>query len=206
MITRFRYHHVVRSFPIVALVLAITACSGGGASGTDAAIDAFVPGPCWPEATTPHGSVVLGTGYSAFEPMPENLVLEYGVQDGYNFVANVRMTGFDPGNPNDVLDPKNPRTRIRAFFEEGNVPLNFYASCPVRLSYVASGGEYVMQTGVPIIFETCWRSDNLIGKRIRIDLELADSQGRIATDSKIVTAAPPTTDYPMETGSPGCVH
>lgn len=188
-------------------MLAITACSGG-ASGTDAAIDAYVPGPCWPEGpTTPHGNVVLGTGYTAYEPMPANLVLEYGVQDGYNFIANVRMSGFDPGNPSDVLDPKNPRTRIRAYFEDGNIPLNFYASCPVRLSYIdAGGGEYVMQSGIPIIFETCWRSDNLIGKRIRIDLELADAQGRVAVDSKIVTAAPPITDYPMETSSPGCVH
>ena len=70
----------------------------------------------------------------------------------------------------------------------------------------SGNGEYVLQGGLPIIFETCWRSDKLIGARIRLDLELMDDQGRLATDSKVVTAGPPTIEYPMEMNTPGCVH
>jgi hypothetical protein len=189
----------MRTSSVISL-LALAACGSGDGDDIDDG--------CWPDIpTTPHGSAVLGTGYTSYEPMPEMLPLEYGVQDGYNFVAHAKMTGFHPGNPADILDKKNPRTRIRAFFADTDVPLNIYASCAVRLSYVDAGnGEYELQSGIPIIFETCWRSDKLIGQRFRIELELMDSEGRIATDSKIVIATPPAIEYPMEMNTPGCVH
>lgn len=154
------------------------------------------------------GSATLGTGRDAFEAMPDTLPLEYGAQAGFDLVANVHMTGLDPGKPGaGVLDPGNPRTRLRAFFADTGVPLNYYASCPFRSTYKASpGGGYEMESGVAVVFETCWRSDKLIGAKIRIDLELEDDTDGYAHDSKIVTATAPTTDYPTEQGTPGCIH
>jgi hypothetical protein len=172
--------------------------------------DASDPGPCWPDTLgTPHGAAVLGTGRDAFAAMPAVLPLEYGGQGGFDLVANVRMSGFAPGNLQDLLDPGNPRTRIRAFFADTNVPLNYYAKCPFRTGYMPSGVsdyDYQLPAGVPIVFETCWRSDRLIGARIRIELELLDRAGNYTTDQKIVTAAAPTTPYPPESGTPGCQH
>src|ERR1041384_5042298 len=113
---------------VVALgaMTAIAGCGGDAAICTASA----EPSRCWPEtAHRPQGSVVLGTGREAFEPMPEVLALEYGTQDGYDVAANVRMSGFAPGNPKNVLDPSNPRTRIRAFFADSDVPLNINAVC-----------------------------------------------------------------------------
>ena len=199
------------------VILAAVALAGCGEdpaggmvdAGVDASVDAPVepPTPCWPDQRTPQGSAVLGTGRDGFQPMPADLPIEYGVQDGYMLIANVRMTGFTPGNPQDVLDPSNPRTRIRAFFHDTNVPLNYYASgCAFRAAYMPLGnGQYELIEEVPVVFETCWRSDNLIGKKIRVELELMDRNG-YATDVKIVTAAPPTGIYPVEQNSPGCIH
>jgi hypothetical protein len=165
------------------------------------------PGPCWPEQplTPQGGSAVLGTGRDGFEPMPDTLPLEYGAQDGFMLVTNVRMSGFEPGNPQDILDRRNPRTRVRAFFEDTNVPLNYYLTCPFRTAYVPDGAEYRLIEAAPVVFETCWRSVHLFGKRIRVELEITDDSGAYATDVKIVTAAPPTGPYVEDTG-PGCIH
>lgn len=191
----------------IAIVTAVTALGCGG-QGQE--IDAGNPGPCWPDTLgAPKGTALLGTGRDAFAAMPAELPLEYGEQAGFDLVANVRMTGFAPGNPTNLLDPGNPRTRIRAFFADTNVPLNFDAKCPFRNGYLPSGVadyDYQLSRGVPVIFETCWRSDRLIGARIRIELELIDNAGNYTTDQKVVTAAAPLSSYPIEQGTPGCMH
>lgn len=154
------------------------------------------------------GSALLGTGRDAFEPMPEVLPLEFGVQDGFNLVAHVRMTGFDPGDPKDTFNPRNPRTRILAYLHDTNTPLNSLADpgCPYILGYVPAGdGTYQFTYGLAVIFETCWRSGDLFGKRIRIELEIEDASGGYALDTRIVTAARPTDpQYPEEPNSVGC--
>jgi hypothetical protein len=184
-----------------------TGCGEGPAGNPDGTPEPDgPPGPCWTEATrTPQGSALLGTGRDGFEPMPDTPPLEYGAQDGFMLVTNVRMSGFEPGNPKDILDPKNPRTRVRAFFDDTNVPLNYYANCPFRTAYVENGADYRLIEATPVIFETCWRSEHLFGKKIRVELEITDDSGGYATDVKVVTAAPPTGPYVEDTG-PGCIH
>lgn len=197
---------------MIAAAAALVGCGDGGGGGPDGGSDADIdaagpPGECWPAAPRiPQGSVTLGTGRDGFETMPAVLPLEYGAQDGFMLIANVRMTGFAPGNAQNILDPANPRTRIRAFFVEGDVPLNFYAKCPFRTAYVPSGGSYQLIEAAPVIFETCWRSDRLFGKQIRVELEIQDGNGGYATDVKVVTAAPPIGFHPIDTNSPGCEH
>ncbi len=165
------------------------------------------PGPCWPDQPPPPqgGTAVLGTGRDGFEPMPDELPLEYGAQDGFMLITNVRMSGFVPGNPQDVLDPKNPRTRVRAYFDDTNEPLNYYITCPFRTAYVPDGAEYRLIEAVPIVFETCWRSVHLFDRKVRIELEVLDGTGAYATDVKVVTAVRPTGFYVEDTG-PGCIH
>jgi hypothetical protein len=188
-----------------------TAATDGGTGAADAvdAVDAPTgAAPCWPDTlVVPRGQITLGTGYGEFEPMPDVLPLEYGSQDGFNLVAHARMTGFAPGDPHNILDPSNPRTRFRAFFADTNVPLDYHAGCPYRYGYVPSaGGGYEFARGLAVIFETCWRPQHLFGKRIRIEVEIEDSSGGYARDSKIVTVAPPPSGYPIEPDSPGCQH
>ena len=186
-----------------------TAATDAGTDGAaDAADGSMMPAPCWPDTlVVPKGSVTLGTGLLGFEPMPDVLPLEYGPQGGFDLPVNVRMFGFDPGDPHDIFAPSNPRTRVRAFFADTDVPLNYYAKCPFRYAYVPSaGGGYEFDGGLGVIFETCWTSYHVIGKRIRIEVEVKDSSGGYARDEKIVTAAAPDGFFPVEPPSPGCVH
>lgn len=202
---------VMRVLTIVTAV-ALVACGDDHANMIDAgadAVDADVPPvPCWPgPMRTVKGTATLGTGREGFETMPEELPLEYGTQDGYNLVAHVRMSGLSPGDPKNLFDPANPRTRIRAFFEENNLPLTRASFCPFRNGYVpAAGDNYELVDAAPVIFDTCWRPIHLFGKRIRIELEVVDDTGAYATDVKIVTAVAPTTFYPMEAPTQGCPY
>jgi hypothetical protein len=190
----------------LACLFVFAACSDHSHASADAGDDA-PPASCWPDdGTTPAGSAVLGTGTDAFEPMPAMLPLEFGSQQGFDLVANVTMNGLVPGDPSNVFATTNPRTRIRAYFADTNIPLNYYSECPWTYGYAPTGdGSYVLPSGVDVIFETCWQSSNLIGKQVRIDLELVDSNDQYAHASTTVTLAAPTTSYPM-IDSAGCMH
>jgi hypothetical protein len=188
----------------------LIACGSGDPAAIDAPPHDATPvdaGPCWPELThTPRGSATLGTGWDTYQPIPEELPLEYGVQDGFMLIAHARMTGFDPGNPNNIYDETNLRTRIRAYFDETDIPLNYYAHCAWRYPYLDSGtGDYVLYQGAPVIFEVCWRSAHLFGQRIRIELEILDDDGGYTTDVKVVTALPPVGPHAVDDGPP-CMH
>ncbi len=200
---------------LVTFVLGVlaSACGGDPASmvdgGPDGADAAGPPGPCWSDSVprVPHGSLELGTGVYGFEAMPDVLPLAYGAQDGFMLFANVQMTGFPPGNPANILDPANPRTRIRAFFADTGVPLNYYARCPNRVGYEpAADGSFELVEAIPVIFETCWRSNHLFGARIHIIAEILELDGRYARDEKIVTAAPPAEPHAVDQDAPGCKH
>lgn len=198
-------------------IASIVGCGDNQQTSTETPIDSSVDeidatmttGPCWPDdGQAQKGWATLGTGRDDFEAMPAMLPIEYGLQDGFDFIAHVKMNGLVPGNPTNVFDPNNPRTRIRAYFTETNLPLNYYAKCPYRMAYVpTSDGNYQLPTGVGIIFETCWRAQHLIGKQVRIELEVVDRDGAYSRDSVTVTLAEPSGFYPKnEPVMPGCVH
>ncbi|MBA3397305.1 MAG: hypothetical protein H0T89_32060 [Deltaproteobacteria bacterium] len=149
---------------------------------------------------------ILGTGYDQFEAMPTELPLEYGPQAGFNLVANVQMRGLIPGNPDDIFEPSNPYSRISAYFADTGVPLRT-SVCAFNLGYKpVDATTYEMTDGVPLIFDTCWRSGHLFGRQIRITLEIYDANRGYASDERVVTAvAPLNPDYPTEDDHPGCV-
>lgn len=190
-----------------------SACGDDPAStvdgGPDVPADAAPNVSCWFDNVprVPHGTLELGTGVYGFEAMPDVLPLAYGSQDGFMLFANVRMSGFSPGDPTNIQDPANPRTRIRAFFADTGVPLNYYAKCPNRIGYEPTDdGDFELVEAIPVIFETCWRSNHLFGARIRIIAEILEPDGRLARDEKIVTAAPPAEPHAVDQDAPGCKH
>jgi hypothetical protein len=206
---------------IFAPMIALGLCACGGAADVlvdagmedgprpaDVAPDAdYLDDDCLPTSgSVANGFMVLGTGRSAFEAMPTELPLEYGFQGGFDVVANLRMLGFSAGNRFDILDPSNPRTYIRATFADSNIPV-MSGAC-FRVPYKVSPlGGYEIDGGLPIVFNTCWRSDQLIGQRLRIDAYISNPERgtAFAHDAKIVTmVAPPDGTYPIEDGSPPC--
>ncbi len=196
----------------VHLTLVAALCSCGdddvGTTQDGPIADASPPKPCWDLVDPiPKGVGILGTGYDQFEAMPTELPLEFGSQDGFNIVTNVQMRGLAPGNPNDIFDPSNPRTRILAYFADTGVPLRVSANCPYRVGYKpVDATTYELSDGVAIIFDTCWRAEHLFGRQIRVTLEIFDSANGYVTDERVVTAVAPTTPgYPTGEASPGCL-
>lgn len=169
-------------------------------------VDAYVdPYPCWPDGVTqvPHGSLTMGGGRGGFHELTDPYPLEWGVQDGAMFVLQLRMTGYAPGDPR-VFD-SGPRTRVRAYFDETGVPLARFSKCASRPPYVDNGnGAYELAAEIPLIFDTCWRADRLIGQRIRILAEIMDDDGRYVAETRVITAGEPLNEYPMETNTEPC--
>jgi hypothetical protein len=190
-----------------ATVVALAVASGvAGCDGASVPSDAEPDvAECWfTEPRYPQGSVALGVGRDAFQPMPDPLPLEFGSQLGFMFVVSVNMQGFSPGDPANILASANPRTRLRAFFDASNVPLNRDATCPFRTPYrAAPQGGHVPVDLFPIVFDTCWRSAHLFGQRIRIELEMLDARGGYASQTRVVTASPPVGPHEVGDG-PGC--
>lgn len=193
---------------LLTLGAALCACGDDAGATVDGSIeDAPAPKPCWELVDPiPKGVGILGTGYDQFETMPTDLPIEFGPQNGFNIVANVQMQGLEPGNPDDIFDPSNPRTRILTYFADTGVPLRRSANCPYRVGYKPiDATTYEFSAGVPIIFDTCWRAGQLIGHQIRIKLEIFDSARGYVVNERVVTLAAPTTgDYPTDEGTPGC--
>ena len=61
-----------------------------------------------------------------------------------------------------------------------------------------------MSRGATVLLDLCWRSGDLIGQRIRVELEVIDVFGGLATDIRTVTVAAPVGPYPIDEGAPGC--
>lgn len=193
----------------LALVLVAMAACGGGSGDPDPVFVVDAPAwECWPPGPPmPEGTATLGRDRGGFVDLPEQMPLGYGPQGGFMVITHVRTTGLGPpGDVDNYYDPSNPFTRIRAFFDDTNIPVNrFTGECGVRTAYQDDGqGATILSAPVWVIFETCWLSEHLLGKRLRIELEVMDSAGRLATDTRVITAAPPEEEFPMQTG-PGCL-
>jgi hypothetical protein len=154
-------------------------------------IDAPPAGPCWPfDTATPGGSIQLGTGDS-FVAMPDEVKVHFGTQLGYDIPVNARVTGMVPGNPNDVLDPINPRTRFRAFFVDTGEPIN-PAVCPIRIAYEQKpSGDFDLSFASAVLFEVGLPEDQIFGRQVRVVVEIIDNNKLYATDEKVVTCRPP---------------
>jgi hypothetical protein len=188
------------------LCVCLSACGDPhAASPKDAPADVHPDaGACWPyDTSTPKGSVELGVSDSggAFVVMSSDLFLEYGPQGGFDVAIRSRIHGLAPGNGSNVTDPSNPRTLVHNEFIDTGLP-TYNTPCPNRLGYVSDGGDSATEV-VPIeslFFETLLAPD-LFEKQFRVVVEVIDSTGGYAMDSKVVTVhAPP--GWFMDAGMP----
>lgn len=169
----------------------------GGDDGTvsDASTACVLPGDpndCFPiDGSHPGGTIELGTGFDGWRPMGLEERISYGIQGGFHFDVHARISGLEPGDPDNSLDSCNPRTRFRAFFEDGT-HISPGGQCPLLLGYTQENGDYVLAAGpLQLQFDTCLRSDDLFGREFRIVVEVIDKEGRYAMDEQMVTALPP---------------
>jgi hypothetical protein len=168
--------------------LLLAACGGHPGQSPDAA------GPCWPLDATPGGQAELGTGDIAFEPMPAMLpIIRNATQSDPYLEIHARIHGLPPGNPDNILDPGNPRTKFGATIDELGLTLG--VECPASLGYVASpqagAGGFDLVHSLRIGIGTI-PFDQLAGKQARITLVVVGSNGLYAQDTKLVTLTAPS--------------
>ncbi len=169
---------------VLAAAVALTACGS-----TEAQPDA---GPCWPEEfSSPGGQVQLGHVSGEFTTLTEgqNLQIETGPQGGFHFTLSARITDMDPGDPNDSLAGRNPRTRFTLFEEDGTV-ISEGQNCPTRLVYLKENGHTQLKFGLPILFPTS-RVHEYYETTVRIQVEVIDSDGKYASDDVSIFATTP---------------
>jgi hypothetical protein len=170
---------------VLGVGLLLGACGGHGETTPDA------PGPCWPLPSTPGGQVELGTGDVDFEPMPDTLpIIRNASQSDPYLEVHSRIHGIPPGNPGNILDPHNPRTKASVAIEELGLMLG--VECPGSLGYVASpeAGAFDMLHSLRVGFGD-FPPEQAAGKQARITIEVVGSNKLYAQDTKLVTLIAP---------------
>lgn len=154
------------------VLLALPACGGG-----DDVADA---GPAVAE---------LGTGIDGFEPITngQDLFVVQGPQGGYHFFGSVTATGVEPGNPDDLSDPRNPNTVFRVFRGDARVDLDASDFTQGLRPVAGTGG--VGMVGRLVILDIT-DDAQLDGVEVRIEVEIRDVNGATARDQRTVIAVP----------------
>jgi hypothetical protein len=166
----------------------LAACGGS----TETIPDAY-EGPCWPLPSKPGGQVELGTGDISFETMPAMLAITKNASQSDPFLeVHARIRGMPPGNPNDIFDPRNPRTKASGRIEELNLTLG--VECPASLGYVSApeSGAFDMIHSLRLGFGAL-PLEQVDGKQAVITIEVVGSNGLYAMDTKTVTVMNPQT-------------
>lgn len=132
-----------------------------------------------PDGGPPAALVEIGTGETGFEALAAegDIVLNAGPQGGHHFFLHARMQG---------LVPTGPTTRFRVF-DEGGTRVDFSGN--IQLDYEdAGGGLYALPYG-----QVVQVNDGVVvvGSRVRVFVELTDTDGIQVTDQRWVTAVAP---------------
>ena len=164
--------------------VATTTDAAEAAEAADAA-EMVSPQPCWLDTYTPGGTVELGT-------MPDTVHIAIWGQGGYVIETHARITAMIPGNADDVLDPTDPRTRFNAYWVETGQPIFVPVRCATRLGYAPSSvaGSYDMAMGTAVPFDFGLSDADIVGKQVRVVVEVIDANGLYATAEKVVTCGP----------------
>lgn len=172
------------------VVVALAACSGSPAM-PDA-------GACWPVAATPGGEVELGTGDTAFAPMPRTLpVIKDQTQGDPYLMINARIRGLPPGDPDDLLAPNNPRTKIEVAIPGLGWTLG--VPCPARMGYVPArdtADAYDLARALHVGFGYDRPVQVADGEPAHITISVVGSNGLVATAEQTVTLSIPIKTLP----------
>jgi hypothetical protein len=158
-----------------------------GSDGEDPTPDAPVGGPCWPLEATPGGEVELGTGDITFEALGDTLEIITSSAQSDPFVEiHARIRDLPTGDPENLFDPDNPRTKASLFIESLNLTLG--VSCPATIGYTAApvSGAFDLARSLKVGFGFMPIA-GIPGRQGRITLEVVSSDRRYAKAEKVVT-------------------
>ncbi|MCP4447034.1 MAG: hypothetical protein GY811_17050 [Myxococcales bacterium] len=154
---------------------------------------------CWPidSAVAGEGSIQLGPGLGEFSPFvnDQELYMEAGGQGGHHFRVITRIEGLEPGDPEDSLSKRNPRTRLNLIGEDGESITN--VPCPTRIPYIDKGEGFELRRAYSVVFpldpELLETFEN---QSITIRAEIIDADGNFAVSESRVTAKLPVVAPP----------
>ncbi len=182
---------MVRRQFIALILLATSACGGGGSGGKP------------DSAVTPAGAwVELGTGTDSFEAIAAegDMLLVAGPQGGHHFIVNAKMHGLQPGDPTMPGTMQNPATRFTVWNESGE-QLDVDPP-PYHLGYEeVSDGVYALLGGHIIQV----REDEvtpLYGARVKLRVEIEDINGARVADERWVVPFEDTSGPDGDAGVP----
>jgi hypothetical protein len=181
--------HVRVVYGALGVTLLLASCGGHASQDADAA---GPTGPCWPLDAMPGGQAELGTGDITFVPMSAMIPIIRNASQSDPFLQiHSRIHGLPPGDPDDILDPGNPRTKVGATIDELGLTLG--VECPASLGYVTSpeAGAFDLIHSLRIGLGTI-PLDQVAGKQVRITLEVVGSNGLYAQDVKMATITLPS--------------
>jgi len=172
----------VRFVRVAALALLLAGCGADDPGGTDAGPAGFDAGDATP-------TVELGTGETEFEPLTDGQDLLYirGPQNGFHFFGSMRVSGVDPGNPDDLSDPRNPTTEFRVY--RGADRIDLMASRYTQGLDPAMGADGHAMIGRLVILDND-EVATLEGEMVRIELTVTDADGTSLSDERTIVAIP----------------
>jgi hypothetical protein len=154
-------------------------------------------GPCWPLNATPGGQVELGTGDITFAPMPDMIAIISSVSQSDPYLqVHSRIRGLPPGDPENIFDPRNPKTKVSAVIAD--LALTLGVECPASLGYIASpsspqSGDFDLSPHSLRLGFGSFPFEQAVGKQALITIEVVGSNGRYAKAEKLVTLMATTT-------------
>ena len=190
--------HLASCRVLAALLVSLAGCSedapGEDAGPPDAGSpDAgdFCP---WPiESATPGGSVELGiVGDSGeFVPLPDEVPFHWGLSAGSMLLLQARIDGLEPGDPDDFLASRNPRTRFTATLMDGT-PIE--QRCASTQGYVSSARDGTFERKQRFILQVLPTEVAVAAFRtfVTLKVEVIDADGRYASDEREVFCPAPS--------------
>jgi hypothetical protein len=180
------------------LSLALVACGGGGGSDNDAGPsddgddgdEGDDDGCDWPiESATEAGTIELGTGTSSWLPMPAELSFVLGTQSGTFLILHSRIKDLDPGNVDNFLDPRNPKTRFSATLVDGTL---VGRECPSSQGYKPTDdGWFERKQFQNLEFLPFSLGEAAFDTTLKLKVEIIDADGKYASDEKDVFCRAP---------------
>lgn len=140
-----------------------------------------------PDATPP--AVTLGTGAREFAPLAPDaeLLVIQGPQGGFHLLGSVRVVGLEPGDRDNLASPDNPTTEFRVLRAGVRIDARV-ARYTQGLAPVAGTDQHEM-VGRFVILDI--PDDALLdGVELRFEVEVADTLGAHASDSRMLLARP----------------
>ena len=135
--------------------------------------------------------IQLGTGeweWEALDNITEMPIIQ-GPQGGFHFLASVRVSGIEPGDPKDLSDPNNPTTAFSVLF--GDVDITMSATYTQGLEHAPDAADpFRHQMVGRFVIVDILADEELVGSEVELAVTVTDVLGTELQASKRVSVYP----------------